>query len=327
MPKAEILHKVDRLNNFGYSINIIINSFTIPACLPKAAQPLYADMRRAMYKIEEKKELSPEIMLYRINAPLVARKAKAGQFVILRVEEGGERIPLTIADTEPESGLVTIIFQIVGYTTHRLSLLKEGEYLLDFAGPLGKASELDGIKKACIIGGGSGSATAYPQAKALRKMGAKVDVICGFRNKDLVILEEEFKAVCDNLYICTDDGSFGSKGFVTQKLRELLEEGKKYDAVITLGPLPMMKAVCDITEEPYIRTIVSMNSIMLDGTGMCGACRLTVDGKMKFACVDGPEFDGHKVDFAEAIERGKMYHKEEKESFEAHRCRLLGGDR
>ncbi|MBR5329562.1 MAG: sulfide/dihydroorotate dehydrogenase-like FAD/NAD-binding protein [Firmicutes bacterium] len=278
-----------------------------------------------MYKIVEKKELSPEIMLYRIDAPLIAKKAKPGQFIILRVEEGGERIPLTIADSDAETGLVTIIFQIVGYTTRRLSMLQQGECLLDFVGPLGKASELDGIKKACIIGGGCGSAIAYPQAKALHQMGAKVDVINGFRNKGLVILDEEFQSVSDHYYICTDDGSCGSPGFVTQKLKSLLEEGAEYDTVIALGPLPMMRAVCDITRDPYIKTVISMNSIMLDGTGMCGACRLTVGGETKFACVDGPEFDGHLVDFAEAMERGKMYHKEEMESLEKHQCRLLGG--
>ena len=278
-----------------------------------------------MYKIAEKQVLSPEIMLYRIEAPLIAKKAKPGQFIILRVEEGGERIPLTIADTDTEKGLVTIIFQIVGYTTYRLSLLEQGEALLDFVGPLGKASELDGIKSACIIGGGCGSAIAYPQAKALHQMGAKVDVINGFRNKGLVIMDEEFRSVSDHYYICTDDGSCGCHGFVTQKLKELLDGGAEYDTVIALGPLPMMKAVCDITRDPYIKTVISMNSIMLDGTGMCGACRLTVGGETKFACVDGPEFDGHLVDFAEAMERGKMYHKEEKESLAKHQCRLLGG--
>lgn len=278
-----------------------------------------------MYRIAEKIVLNKEVSLFRVEAPLIAKKAKPGQFIILRIDENGERIPFTVADTDPERGLVTIIFQIVGKTTHQLSLLEQGQYILDFVGPLGMASELDGIKKACVIGGGLGVAIAYPQAKALFGRGAKVDVISGFRNKDLVILEEDFAAVSHRSFVCTDDGSYGYKGFVTQKLQELLAEGTEYDEVIAIGPLPMMKAVCEITKDPYIKTIISMNSIMLDGTGMCGACRLTVDGKTKFACVDGPEFDGHLVDFAEAMERGMMYHKEERESMEKHQCRLLGG--
>ncbi|MBQ6810822.1 MAG: sulfide/dihydroorotate dehydrogenase-like FAD/NAD-binding protein [Firmicutes bacterium] len=278
-----------------------------------------------MYRIAEKIVLNKEVSLFRVEAPLIAKKAKPGQFIILRIDENGERIPFTVADTDPEKGLVTIIFQIVGKTTHQLSLLEQGQSILDFVGPLGKASELDGIKKACVIGGGLGVAIAYPQAKALFGRGAEVDVISGFRNKDLVILEDDFAAVSHRSFVCTDDGSYGYHGFVTQKLQELLAEGAEYDEVIAIGPLPMMKAVCDITRDPYIKTIISMNSIMLDGTGMCGACRLTVDGKTKFACVDGPEFDGHLVDFTEAMERGKMYHKEEKESMEKHQCRLLGG--
>ena len=278
-----------------------------------------------MYRIAEKKVLNKEVTLFRVEAPLIAKKAKPGQIIILRVAEGGERIPLTVADTDPEKGLVTIIFQIVGKTTDQLSRLEEGEALLDFVGPLGVASELNGIKKACVIGGGLGVAIAYPQAKALHALGAKVDVISGFRRKDLVILEEEFTAVSDRFFVCTDDGSYGFHGFVSQKLEELLKDGAEYDILIAIGPLPMMKAVCDITDEPRIKTVISMNSIMLDGTGMCGACRLTVNGETKFACVDGPDFDGHLVDFSEAVERGKMYRKEEKESMERHRCRLLGG--
>ena len=278
-----------------------------------------------MYRIAEKKVLNNEVTLFRVEAPLIAKKAKPGQFIILRVAEGGERIPLTVADTDPEKGLVTIIFQIVGKTTDQLSRLEEGEALLDFVGPLGVASELKGIKKACVIGGGLGVAIAYPQAKALHALGAEVDVISGFRRKDLVILEEEFNAVADRIFVCTDDGSFGFHGFVSQKLEERLKDGAEYDIVIAIGPLPMMKAVCDITDEPRIKTVISMNSIMLDGTGMCGACRLTVNGETKFACVDGPDFDGHLVDFGEALERGKMYRKEEKESMERHQCRLLGG--
>lgn len=278
-----------------------------------------------MYRIAEKKVWNPEVTQMRIEAPLIAKKAKAGQFIILRVEEGSERIPLTVADTDREKGLVTIIFQIVGKTTQRLSELEEGDHLLDFVGPLGVPTESEGIKKACVIGGGLGVAIAYPQAKALFAMGAEVDVISGFRNKELVILEEEFQEVSQRTFVCTDDGSYGFHGFVTRKLSELLAEGADYDAVIAIGPLPMMKAVCDITRDPYIKTIISMNSIMLDGTGMCGACRLTVDGKTKFACVDGPDFDGHQVDFAEAMARGGMYRTEEKVSMEKHQCRLLGG--
>lgn len=278
-----------------------------------------------MYRIAEKIVLNKEVSLFRVEAPLIAKKAKPGQFIILRIDENGERIPFTVADTDVEKGLVTIIFQIVGKTTHKLSLLEQGQYIRDFVGPLGKASELDGVKKVCVIGGGLGVAIAYPQAKALFGRGAEVDVISGFRNKDLVILEDDFAAVSHRSFVCTDDGSYGYKGFVTQKLQELLAAGSEYDEVIAIGPLPMMKAVCDLTRDPYIKTVISMNSIMLDGTGMCGACRLTVNGETKFACVDGPEFDGHLVDFAEAIERGKMYHKEEKESMEKHQCRLLGG--
>lgn len=280
-----------------------------------------------MYQIIEKKVLNPEVTLFRVAAPLIAKKAKPGQFIILRIEEGGERIPLTVADTDAEKGLVTIIFQIVGKTTDQLSHLEQGEYILDFVGPLGVASELEGIKKACVIGGGLGVAIAYPQAKALHALGAEVDVISGFRNDKLVILEEEFQSVADRLFVCTDDGSYGFRGFVSQKLAELLAAGSEYDAVIAIGPLMMMKAVCDITETPRIKTVVSMNSIMLDGTGMCGACRLTVNGDTKFACVDGPDFDGHQVDFVEALERGGMYREEEKESMAQHQCRLLGGAR
>ncbi|MEG0998766.1 MAG: sulfide/dihydroorotate dehydrogenase-like FAD/NAD-binding protein [Clostridiales bacterium] len=280
-----------------------------------------------MNKIIKKAVLNREVTMFRIDAPLIAKKGKPGQFIILRIDETGERIPLTIADTDAKAGLVTIIFQIVGKTTDQLSKLEEGDFLLDFAGPLGVASELDGIKSACVIGGGLGVAIAYPQAKALYNLGAKVDVIAGFRNKDLVILEAEFEKASTNFYITTDDGSQGYKGFVSNKLAELLKDGKTYDTVIAIGPVPMMKAVADITRDPYIKTIISMNSIMLDGTGMCGACRLTVDGETKFACVDGPDFDGHKVNFAEAMRRGSMYKAEEKESMDKHICRLTGGVR
>ncbi|MEG2406144.1 MAG: sulfide/dihydroorotate dehydrogenase-like FAD/NAD-binding protein [Clostridiales bacterium] len=280
-----------------------------------------------MNKIIKKAVLNREVTMFRIDAPLIAKKGKPGQFIILRIDETGERIPLTIADTDAKAGLVTIIFQIVGKTTDQLSKLEEGDFLLDFVGPLGVASELTDIKSACVIGGGLGVAIAYPQAKALYNLGAKVDVIAGFRNKDLVILEAEFEKASTNFYITTDDGSQGYKGFVSNKLAELLKDGKTYDTVIAIGPVPMMKAVADITRDPYIKTIISMNSIMLDGTGMCGACRLTVDGETKFACVDGPDFDGHKVNFAEAMRRGSMYKAEEKESMDKHICRLTGGVR
>ena len=280
-----------------------------------------------MYKIEEKEELNAEVVKMRIRAPLIAKKAKAGQFIILRIDEKGERIPLTVADTGPQEGLVTIIFQIVGKTTECLARLEAGENLQDFVGPLGVASEFEGVKSACVIGGGLGVAIAYPQAKALHAQGAEVDVIAGFRKKELVILEKEFRAVSDRLYVTTDDGSYGYRGLVSDQLKELLESGKKYDAVIAIGPLKMMRAVSEITREPYIRTIISMNSIMLDGTGMCGACRLTVGGETKFACVDGPDFDGHQVDYEEALRRGDMYRAEEKKSQKRHACRLTGGVR
>ena len=280
-----------------------------------------------MNRIVEKEELNDEVVRLAVESPLIARKARPGQFIILRVEEGGERIPLTVADTDRAKGLVTIILQIVGYTTERLSQLEAGDMILDFVGPLGVASELEGIQRACVIGGGLGVAIAYPQAKALHQLGASVDVISGFRKKDLVILEKEFEAVSDRHYVCTDDGSYGYKGYVSGQLESLLREGKEYDTVIAVGPLMMMKAVCEITKDRGIKTVISMNSIMLDGTGMCGACRLTVGGETKFACVDGPDFDGHQVDFEEALERGKMYQAEEHASIEAHHCRLLGGAR
>ena len=260
-----------------------------------------------MYKILKKRQLNENVVLMDIDAPYVAKKAKAGNFIILRVDEYGERIPLTVADYDREKGIVTIIFQIVGATTKLLSTLNEGDYLQDFAGPLGKATELEGYKKACVIGGGVGCAIAYPSAKALFNAGTEVDVIAGFRSKDIVILEDEFKAVSSNLYITTDDGTYGEKGFVTDKLKALIEAGNKYDLVLAIGPVPMMKFVCKATEPYGIKTLVSLNPIMIDGTGMCGGCRLTVGGETKFACVDGPDFDGHLVDFDEAMERSAMY--------------------
>ncbi|MBO7209042.1 MAG: sulfide/dihydroorotate dehydrogenase-like FAD/NAD-binding protein [Clostridia bacterium] len=272
-----------------------------------------------MYKIITKKQLNPTVTLMEIDAPHIAKKAKAGQFIILRIDEKGERIPLTIADYDKEKGTVTIIFQIVGATTMKLNTKNEGESILDFVGPLGTPSHLDGVKNACVIGGGLGTAIAYPQAKALHNMGAKVDVITGFRNDDLVILKDEITAISDNLYITTDD-----KGFVTDVLKELLEKGNKYDMVIAIGPLVMMKAVSNVTKPYGIKTIVSMNSIMIDGTGMCGGCRLTVGGETKFACVDGPDFDGHLVDFDEAIRRSSMYKDHETRSTKEHNCRMEG---
>lgn len=267
-----------------------------------------------MYKIVRKKELNPTVTLMDIEAPMIARKAEPGQFIILRVDEEGERIPLTVADFDREKGTVTIIFQIVGATTEKLNHKNEGEYIQDFVGPLGVASHTDGLKKVAVVGGGVGCAIAYPIAKKLHNLGCKVHSIVGFRNKDLVILEDEFKAVSDKLCMMTDDGSHGEKGLVTEALRKLIESGEKYDEVIAIGPLVMMKFVVAVTKEFGIKTVVSMNPIMIDGTGMCGGCRLTVGGETKFACVDGPDFDGFLVDFDEAMDRGTMY-----KPFERHK--------
>lgn len=260
-----------------------------------------------MYKIIRKKVLNPTVTLMEIDAPLIAKKAEPGQFIILRVDENGERIPLTVADFDREAGTVTIIFQIVGGATEKLNHKNEGEYIHDFVGPLGVASHTDGLKKVAVVGGGVGCAIAYPIAKKLHNLGCEVHTVAGFRNKDLVILEDEFSAVSDKLKLMTDDGSYGEKGLVTNALKDLIESGEKYDEVITIGPLIMMKFVCALTKEYGIKTVVSMNPIMIDGTGMCGGCRLTVGGETKFACVDGPDFDGHEVDFDEAIERSNMY--------------------
>ncbi len=275
-----------------------------------------------MYKILRRKELNPTVTLMDVDAPLIAKKAEPGQFIILRVDEDGERIPLTIADFDREKGTVTIIFQIVGATTQKLNALKEGEYIHDFVGPLGVASHVEGLKKVAVVGGGVGCAIAYPIAKKLHNLGAEVHSIVGFRNKDLVILEDDFAAVSDKLVMMTDDGSYGTKGLVTNALKELIESGEKYDEVITIGPLIMMKFVAALTKEYGIKTTVSMNPIMIDGTGMCGGCRLTVGGETKFACVDGPDFDGHLVDFDEALERGSMYKPFERHAHE-ETCNLL----
>ena len=278
-----------------------------------------------MYQIVKKRVLNPTVTLMEIKAPLVAKKAQPGQFIIFRIDENGERIPLTIAGYDRQAGTVTIIFQKVGYSTLRLDTLEEGDSLLDFVGPLGIASEFEDMKKVAVIGGGLGVAIAYPQAQALYELGAEVDVIVGFRNQDLIILEPELQAASTTLTVMTDDGSNGHKGFVTDALKEKLAAGNKYDTVIAIGPLVMMKAVCDLTRELGIHTIVSMNPVMIDGTGMCGGCRITVGGETKFACVDGPDFDGHEVDFAEAISRSQMFKKEEAASMEAHGCHLIGG--
>lgn len=275
-----------------------------------------------MFEIVKKQILNDTVTRMDVFAPGIARKAKPGQFIILRVNQFGERIPLTIADTDIDKGTVTIIFQITGKTTSVLNRLNQGEFILDFVGPLGTPSHLEGIKKAAVIGGGLGVAISYPQAKALNGKGAVVHSVAGFKSKDLIILEEEVKKVSDETVIMTDDGSNGNKGFVTDALKDLLDSGEKYDIVIAIGPLVMMREVCRITREYNIKTIVSMNPVMIDGTGMCGVCRVTVGGETKFACVDGPDFDGHQVDFDEAIRRNKIFSEEEKQSREKD-CNLM----
>ena len=275
-----------------------------------------------MYRIVEKEALNPTVTRMVIEAPLVAQKAQPGQFIIFRASEDGERVPLTIADYDREKGTVTIIFQIVGAATMELNALEQGDGLTDFVGPLGKPSDLEGLKKVAVVGGGVGCAIAYPTAKRLHELGAEVHSVVGFRGRDLVILEKEFSDVSDRLVMMTDDGSYGEKGLVTNALERLIQEGNRYDEVIAIGPLVMMKFVCKVTEKYGVKTTVSMNPIMIDGTGMCGGCRLTVGGQTKFACVDGPDFDGHQVDFDEAMQRGGMYR-----DFEAHAreaaCNLL----
>ena len=275
-----------------------------------------------MYKIVTRRELNPTVTLLEIDAPLIAKKAEPGQFIILRVDEQGERIPLTIAGFDREKGTVTIIFQVVGATTEKLNRKMEGDYLQDFVGPLGRATETEGLKKVAVVGGGVGCAIAYPVTKKLFDQGCEVHAIVGFRNKDVVILEDEFRAVADNMYLMTDDGSYGEQGFVTVKLQQLLESGRAYDEVLAIGPVPMMKFVCKTTEPFGVHTSVSLNPIMVDGTGMCGGCRVTVGGETKFACVDGPEFDGHKVDFAELMSRNSTYRGREADVKEHHACRI-----
>ena len=281
-----------------------------------------------MYKIVRKQELNPTVTLLEIEAPFVAKKALAGQFIIFRIDEKSERVPLTIAGYDREKGTVTIIFQKVGLSTNMLGALNEGDSIRDFVGPLGRPTNIEGKKRVCVVGGGVGCAIAYPSAKAFHEAGVEVDVIAGFRSKDIVILEEEFKAACDNFYLMTDDGTYGEKGFVTVKLQQLLEAGEKYDAVIAIGPVPMMKFVSATTKPYNLRTLVSLNPIMIDGTGMCGGCRVTVGGEVKFACVDGPDFDGHQVDFAELMNRNSVYKARETETAKTHMCRIekLGKD-
>ena len=275
-----------------------------------------------MFTIIKRRELNPTVTELWIKAPLIAKKAKAGQFIIVRAKEDSERIPLTIAGFDREAGTVSIIFQVVGAGTMQLNSLKEGEAVHDFVGPLGKATEIEGLKNVCVVGGGVGCAIALPIAQALHAQGTKVTGIVGFRNKDLVILEDEFRACCDEFIIMTDDGSYGDKGVVTAPLEQKIVDGANFDEVITIGPLIMMKFVVKTTKPYNVKTVVSMNPIMVDGTGMCGGCRLTVGGKTKFACVDGPDFDGFEVDFDEAMHRGTMYR-----DFEAHareaECNLL----
>lgn len=275
-----------------------------------------------MFKIVRKKELNSAVTLMEIEAPFVAKKAKAGQFIIFRVDAQGERVPLTIAGYDREKGTVTIIFQKVGLSTKMLGELNEGDCIQDFVGPLGRPTEMEGVKRVCVVGGGVGCAIALPSAQAFKEAGCEVDVIVGFRNKDIVILEDEFRACSDNLYLMTDDGSYGEHGFVTVKLQELLEAGNQYDEVLAIGPVPMMKFVCKTTEPFGVKTMVSLNPIMVDGTGMCGGCRVTVGGEVKFACVDGPEFDGHKVDFAELMNRNGVYRDQEQSDEQNHICRI-----
>ena len=277
------------------------------------------------FEIMKKQVLNEQVTLLEIYAPQIAAKAKPGQFIIFRIDEKGERIPLTIADYNRKTGGVTIIFQQVGATTMRLAELETGDCILDFVGPLGTASHLEGHKKVAVVGGGLGTAIAYPQAKELFALGSEVHIITGFRNKDLVILEDECKKVSHKCIVATDDGSNGKKGFVTDVLKELIEEGNNYDLVIAIGPLVMMKFVSKLTKEYGIKTIVSMNPVMIDGTGMCGGCRVTVGGQTKFACVDGPDFDGHLVDFDEAIMRSKTFNKQEQQAKEEHICKRFGG--
>ena len=275
-----------------------------------------------MPTIVTKRRLNPIVTLMELDCPHIARKAKPGQFVMVRPDELGERIPLTIADYDAVRGTVTIMYQRLGLTTHKLDLMEAGDNILDVVGPLGNPTETEGVKRAVVLGGGVGCAIAYPQAKALYAAGAEVDVIIGFRTKELVFMEDNFRRNCSNLYITTDDGTYGEQGFVNKKLEQLLEAGNRYDVAIAIGPIPMMRAVCNSTLPHKLKTIVSLNPIMVDGTGMCGCCRCTVGGQLKFACVDGPDFDGHQVDFDELIIRTGVYRTQEQNATEHHLCNL-----
>ena len=275
-----------------------------------------------MYRIVKKEALKPTVTLYEIEAPMVAKKAEPGQFIILRVDENGERIPITIHDFDREKGTVTIIVQTIGATTEKLRHKAEGEYIQDFVGPLGRPTETEGKKKVCVVGGGVGCAIAYPVLKKFHDCGAEVHAVVGFKNKDLVILEDKFRAASSVLKLVTDDGSYGEKGLVTDALKELIDAGNQYDEIFAIGPAIMMKFVSKTTEPYGIPTTVSMSPIMVDGTGMCGGCRLTVGGETKFACVDGPDFDGHKVDWDESLKRGKMYFDWERHKYE-ETCNLF----
>ena len=277
-----------------------------------------------MNRILEREALNPTVTRLKVEAPLIARKAEPGQFVILRTDEDGERIPLTVADFDREEGSVTVIFQVVGATTEKLNHLQPGDRLHDFVGPLGRATRTEGLRKVAVVGGGVGCAIAYPVAKKLHEQGCEVHAVVGFRSRELVILEDEFRRASSRFVPMSDDGSWGEKGLVTDALRKLIESGEQYDEVITIGPLIMMKFVCKLTKEFGVKTVASMNPIMIDGTGMCGGCRLTVGGKMRFACVDGPEFDGHEIDFDEAMARNAAYRDFERHAYE-ETCNLFRG--
>ena len=277
-----------------------------------------------MFKILKKRKLNEQVVLIVVEAPFIAAKAEPGQFVIVRCDDLGERVPFTISDYDRDAGTISIIYQIVGASTMHLAQLEEGDSILDVAGPLGMATEyVESAKRVAVVGGGVGCAIAYPQAKKLHGMGVRVDMIAGFRNKDLIILEDEMRAASEQLYICTDDGSYGFNGFVTDQLKALIEGGAEYDEVIAIGPVPMMKFICQVTKPYGIKTLVSLNPIMVDGTGMCGCCRVRVGGKIRYACVEGPDFDGHEVDFDELMRRNSTYKEHEKD----HICRLTGGVR
>ena len=278
-----------------------------------------------MFKIAEKFPLNAAKTIFRVSieAPLIAKSAKPGQFAIFRLDEYGERFPLTIADYDPEVGTVSFNFQPAGKSTQMFSLMEPGDYIADIVGPLGRPAEIDpNAKRVCVVGGGTGCAINSPVAKELKRLGIGVDMICGFRSKDIVIMEDEFRAACDHLYLTTDDGSYGEHGFVTVKLQQLLESGRQYDEVLAIGPIPMMKFVSKTTEPFGVKTIVSLNPIMVDGTGMCGGCRVTVGGETKFACVDGPDFDGHQVDYAELMSRNGVYRDREAQVAKEHVCRM-----